>query len=173
MKTLVAYKSKTGFTRNYAQWLAQELSADLIEVPKVTPEMLMAYDTIILGGGLYAGGINGVKLMKNNLAKLKDKKLVVFATGASPVLDEVFNEIRDKNFTSEQQAQIKLFYLRGGFDYNQLKPLDRFLTSIMKMMLKRKKDLTPEERSFLSAYDEPVDFTNKENIKPIVSYINS
>ena len=173
MKTLVTYKSKTGFTKNYAQWLAQELSADLIEIPKVSPDMLMAYDTIILGGGLYAGGINGVKLIKSNLDKLKDKKLIVFATGASPVRDEVIREIRDKNFTPEQQTQIKLFYLRGGFDFSKLNPFEKFVMSLMKMMLKRKKDLTQEEKSFLSAYDEPVDFTNKENIEPIISYVNS
>ncbi|GEA31640.1 flavodoxin [Clostridium beijerinckii] len=28
MKTVVIYKSKTGFTKKYAKWIAEELSAD-------------------------------------------------------------------------------------------------------------------------------------------------
>ena len=83
MKTIVIYKSKTGFTRKYAELITEELSADIFDVSKVNDSMLSAYDTIIYGGSLYASGITGVKYIKQNLHKLKDKKVIVFATGAS------------------------------------------------------------------------------------------
>jgi hypothetical protein len=44
--------------------------------------ILASYDTIIYGGSLYVRGIIGIKLIKENINKLKDKKEVVFATGA-------------------------------------------------------------------------------------------
>ena len=83
MKTIVIYRSKTGFTRKYAQWITEALSADIFDISKVNDNMLSDYDTIIYGGSLYAAGITGVKYIKQNLAKLKDKKVIVFATGAS------------------------------------------------------------------------------------------
>lgn len=103
MKTVVIYKSKTGFTKKYAEWIAEELSADIFNASKVNVNTLNKYDTIIYGGSLYAVGIIGVGLIKKNINKLKDKRLVVFATGASPLRDNVINEVINKNFTVDEQ----------------------------------------------------------------------
>ena len=98
--------------------------------------ILTAYDTVIYGGGLYVVGINGVKFITKNLDKLNDKKVVVFATGASPFREKAINEVRNKNFTSEEQKYIKFFYLRGGFDYSKLKPFDKVLMTLLKWKIK-------------------------------------
>ncbi len=171
MKSVVIYRSKTGFAQKYAEWIAEELSADIFEGSKVTAHMLTDYDVVIYGGGLYAVGINGVKLITKNIDLLKGKKVVVFATGASPSREEVIREVRDKNFTDEQQKYIKFFYLRGGFDYTKLKPVDKILMTLLKWNLKKKKELTPDERGMLAAYDIPVDFTRKDNIREIITYV--
>lgn len=173
MKTIVIYKSNSGFTKNYAEWIKEKLATDIFEASKVTVAMLTAYDTIIYGGGLLAGGINGVKLITKNLEQLKGKKIVVFATGASPSGEEAINEVRNRNFTSEQQKQIRFFYLRGGFDYNKLPPFYKAVMSLMKWVLKRKKDPTPDEQGMLAAFDQPVDFTRKNNIDELIAYVNS
>ncbi|MBC2578850.1 flavodoxin domain-containing protein [Clostridium sp. DJ247] len=177
MKTVVIYKSKTGFAKKYAEWIAEELSADIFEFSKVTTNMLTSYDTVIYGGSLYAVGINGVKLITQNLDKLKGKKVVVFATGASPSREEVISEVRNKNFTSEQQKYIRFFYLRGGFDYSKLKPFDKVLMTLLKWKIKwkikGKKKSTPDERGMLTIYDKPTDFTRKKNIDEIITYVTS
>ena len=171
MKTLVVYKSKSGFTKKYAEWISQQLGAEIREASTVTVETLSAYDTLIYGGGLYAGGINGVKLITKNLERLRGKKIIVFATGASPAREEIINEVRTNSFTPEQQRQIRFFYLRGGFDYNKLTPFLKAVMSLMKWSLKRKKNPTPDERGMLSAFDQPVDFTAEENIKELISEV--
>lgn len=173
MKTAVVYRSKTGFVKKYADWIAEELSADIFDASKVSINMLTPYDNVIFGGSLHAVGINGIKLITRNLDKLKGKKLVVFASGASPFREEVLDKVRDMNFTSEQQKYIKFFYLRGGFDYGKLGPVDKVLMTLLKLKLKRKKGLSPDERGMLFAYDIPMDFTKKKNIDEIISYINS
>ena len=86
MKTVVIHKSKTGFVKKYAEWIAEELSADIFEASKVTSDMLTAYEIVIYGGGLYAVGINGVKLIKQNLDELKNKKVIVFFISFSKFL---------------------------------------------------------------------------------------
>jgi len=174
MKTAVIYKSKSGFAKKYAEWIAQALIADIYESSQVNTEMLTEYDTVIYGGGLYAVGINGVKLITQNLDKLKGKKVVVFATGASPSREEVICDVRNKNFTAEQQKQIRFFYLRGGFDYSKLKPLDKVLMTLLKwkIKIKRKTELLSDEIGMLAAYDKPVDFTRRKNVDELVSYVN-
>ena len=175
MKTIVIYKSKTGFTRKYAEWIAEDLSADTFDISKVTINILTAYDTIIYGGSLYAVGIIGVKLITQNIDKLKDKKIVVFATGASPSREDGINEVIDKNFTQEQQKYIKFFYLRGGFNYSKLNLFDKFLMTLLKWKIKNKKqeELSSDEIGMLAIYDKPVDFTEKRNIDRIITYVNT
>lgn len=177
MNTIVVYKSKSGFVKNYAEWIAEELSADIFEASKVNIDMLMKYDTVIYGGSLHAVGINGVKFITKNIDKLKDKKLVVFACGASPSSTNVIREVIANNFTSDQQNQIKFFYLRGGFNYNKLPPFDKVLMTLLKWKIKSKKkqnkELMPDEIGMLAVLETPADFTRRENVDEIVSYVNS
>ncbi len=177
MKTVVIYKSKTGFAKKYAVWLAEELSADLFEASKVNIDLLSGYDTVIYGGSLHAVGIIGLKLITNNLERLKDKKLVVFATGASPSSEAVIEEIITSNFSPDQRDKIKCFYLRGGFNYDKLPIGDKLLMTLLKWKIrnkkKQKKALSRDEKGMLAAYSKPVDFTKKEQINEIVEYVNS
>lgn len=172
MRSVVIYKSKTGFSKKYAQWIAEELSADIFEVSKCNIESIKRYDVVVYGGSLHAVGINGINFITKNFDKLKSKKIIIFATGASPARENVLNEVINRNFNPEQQNYIKLFYLRGGFDYNKLGFVDKALMKLLKLKIKRKKELTPDEKGMLSAYDKPVDFTKKENIKELVTYAN-
>jgi hypothetical protein len=84
--------------------------------------------------------------------------------------------VRNKNLTPEQQQYIKFFYLRGGFDYSKLSTFDKMLMNLLKLKLKnkkrREKKLTPDEAGMLTAYDKPVDFTRKNNIDEIISYVS-
>lgn len=173
MRAVVIYKSKTGFTRKYAQWIAEEVSADIFELSKININMLEPYDVVIYGGSLYAVGINGVQWITKNLGRLKDKKVIVFATGASPFREEVIEEVKNKNFTAEQQKNIQFFYFRGGFNYSKLNTFDKILMTLLKWKLKTKKELTTDERGMLAAYNKPMDFTSKKSIEALVNYINS
>ncbi len=173
MKTLVIYKSKSGFTKKYAEWIGEKLGAEIREASKVTVETLSAYDTLIYGGGLYAVGINGVKLITKNLKRLTDKKIVVFATGASAPAEKVTNDVLSANFTPAQLKQIRFFYLQGGFDYNKLTPFYKAIMSLMKLSLKKKKNPSPDDLGMLDAFDHPIDFTDEKKITELISYVKS
>lgn len=173
MKIVVIYQSKTGFTKKYAEWIAKTLSADIFEAEKVNIHILEMYDTIIYGGSLHIVGIIGVKIITENMDRLKNKRLVVFATGASPLRKDVITEVQSKNFNIVQKKKIKFFYLRGGFDYSKLNFLDKFLMTLLKWKIKSKNktNLTADEIGMLAAYDNPVDFTRKKNIDPLIKYV--
>jgi menaquinone-dependent protoporphyrinogen IX oxidase len=152
-KTVVVYRSKTGFTKNYATWLSERLGCDLLEGNKVTLRKLQSYDTIIYGSGLYASGISGVKLITKNFEQLRNKRLIVFAVGASPARKEVVQELIKTNIPSEQQNKIQLYYLRGGFDYGRLSPFYKFLMLLKKWLLKKTKNPDADVKGMLAGYE--------------------
>ncbi|MEN6316592.1 MAG: flavodoxin domain-containing protein [Clostridiaceae bacterium] len=170
-KTVVVYKSKTGFAKRYAEWIAEALQCDLKENAKMSLEDIIHYDTIIYGGGLYAVGINGINLIKNNYDALKDKNLVVFATGVTPPREDDMVKVREMNFTEEQRKTIKFFYFRGGFNFSKLNMGNKILMTMMKSKLKNEKTPSDDERDMLEAIDKPVDFTDRNNILPLIKYV--
>jgi menaquinone-dependent protoporphyrinogen IX oxidase len=173
MKTAVIYRSKSGFVKNYALMLSDALTADVFNGEKVDFNELENYDTLIFGGGLYAVGINGLKFIKQAMETLRDKKIIVFACGASPPSDEIHEEVFERNFDEEERKKIKFYYLRGGFQYDRCTFKDKILMRLLKFKLNKKENLTPDEKGMLAAYSKPVDFTNKKNISEIVCYVKS
>ncbi len=168
MKTIVVYKSKYGYTKRYAEWIAEELSCDIKENAAFSD--ISGYDMIICGGGCYAGTINGSKLITKNLARLSGKKLILFAVGSSSGADKDIIPFWEKNLTVEQRQAVAHFYLRGGFDDSRLGSADKLLTNMLKSHLKKVKDPDEETRGLLAAYDTPVDFTDKKRLKELLEY---
>lgn len=172
-KAVVIYKSKSGYTKTYAEWISEALQCDLKYAEHLTIEQIQDYDIIIYGGGLYAVGINGISLIKNNLNKLEDKNIVVWATGCSPGHKEQLKEVWDYNFTQEQQKTLKMYYLRGGFDYTKLRPGDKLLMKMLKMKLNHMKEQTEDSMGMLKAYDVPEYHCSKDKIADLVEYVKT
>ena len=173
MKTIVVYKSISGFTQKYAEWIAEELEADLFRIEKIDIDLLLKYDLIIYGGSLHAVGISGVKIIKNNLSKLRNKNIIIFTTGASLPNESIVSEVKDSNFSVEEQKQIQFYYFRGGFDFNKLNLINKILMTLLKWKIKLKRDKAPDEKGMLAAYSRPMDFTKKENIKGLLEFVRS
>ena len=171
MKVIVVYKSKSGYTKTYAEWIAEELKCDLRQADEISVDDLKQYDVIIYGGGLYAVGINGISLIKKNYSLLHNKKIVVWATGSSPGRENQQQEVWNHNFPETQFSSIKKFYLRGGFDYTKLNTGDKILMSMLKIRLKSKRMKNEDEQGMLAAYDIPEYHCNKENIHSLVEYV--
>ena len=171
MKTLVIYKSISGFTKKYAEWIAEELNGDLFALEDIDQSIFQDYNTIIFGGSLHMVGILGVDIIKKNLnTSLKNKKVIVFATGASPYADDIQVEVANKNFSNHEKKHLRFYYFRGGFDFSKLDLLNKFLMTLLKWKLMFIKNKTAEEKGMLAAYERPFDSTKKENLKGLVDH---
>jgi len=109
MRSLVIYRSISGFTKKYAEWIAQELKAEINDAKKFDVALFSNYDIVIFGGSLHAVGINGIKIVKQNLPILKNKKIIVFCVGASPPRENILKEVKNNNFNAEQQQNIAFY----------------------------------------------------------------
>ena len=85
MKTIIIYNSQTGFTKRYAQWIAEETGADCLALSDAKKTDFTEYEAIIFGSWACAGGISKLAWFKNNMEKWSGKKLIAFCVGASPM----------------------------------------------------------------------------------------
>jgi len=166
----VIYKSIYGTTRRYAEWIAEELGASLFDAPSFNPAQLLDYDVVIYGGGLYAGGIIGSKLV----SKHPVKSLVLFTVGlATPEITD-YSEILRKNFKPEQLEKMMAFHFHGGMDYGKLSIVHRAMMALMKKATEKTPmdKRTSDDRELLETYGGTIDFTDKDAIKPLVEYVS-
>ncbi|HCW73480.1 MAG TPA: flavodoxin [Clostridiaceae bacterium] len=178
MKAAVIYSSKTGYTKKYAKWIADELSVDAHELngQRKLDEVLSDKEVLIYGGGLYAIGINGLKEILSAERANALKKIIVFTTGLSHDSEEVRKEIFENNLKETGVGNISLYYFRGGFDYSSLGFVDKILMRLLKLKIGMKKRkgglLTSDEKGMLTVFQKKVDFTNRKYLDKLLEEVN-
>ena len=168
MNTIVIYKSKYGSTKAYGEWIAEELSCDAVDVKSVKVEDLLAYDTIIYGGGLYAENIAGVTLITKNLDKLKGKKIIIYTTGITPLdcRDYYDKLVMEKNFKGKDVTNIRVYHFLGKMILSELSFPHRTAIKTLKKIMSEKENPTNMEQ----LCDVDGDFTDKNAIFDLVEY---
>ena len=173
MKTLIIYGSQYGTTERYAVKFAE-----MTDFPAVSYEdvnTLTDCERVIYFGGLYAGGVKG---LKSTVKKLPPgAKLVIVTVGLADVCDEKnISNIRDsirKQVPAQLLEKAAIFHLRGGIDYKKLSFKHR---TMMTLLYNRAKKL-PEERknaevrAMIETFNSVVDFVDYDSLNQILKEI--
>ena len=172
MNTIIIYKTKYGATKTYAEWIAEELSCKAVNAKDINVNDLLQYDTIIYGGGLYAEVINGVSLITKNLDKLKDKKLIVFTTGITPIecRDYYDKLVIEKNFKPEMLEKIKIYNFLGKMILNELSLVHRTALKSLKKIMSAKENPSEMEKLLIELCDVDKDLCDKGLITDLINY---
>ncbi len=169
-KILVIYKSVTGFTKEYAEWIAQETDAALMDIKKATPKNMSDFDTIVFGGRMHAGTVDGLKTAKKLLSQSHASHFLIFATGAMPnEAKATIEKMWHSNLTSEELSKFPHFYMQAGLCYEKMPFLDRMMMKAFRSMMKRKKAKTEADRQMAQAIAGSYDISSKEYIVPLIA----
>ncbi|MDO4321855.1 MAG: flavodoxin domain-containing protein [Lachnospiraceae bacterium] len=174
-KAVVIYESKYGYTKRYAQWIGEALSCPVFPRNKFRTKCFSQYDTVIYGGGLYAGNVSGISLIVKNWKLLCSKNVILFTCGlANPADRQNTDHIKEslsRVLTPEMLQNIKMFHLRGGIDYSRLGLIHRTMIAMLRKMLLKKspETLRGEDRLLLQTYGQKVDYTDRTSIAPLIA----
>ena len=172
MSTIVIYKTKYGSTKQYAEWIAEELGCSAVDAKNVKADDLLSYDTIVYGGGLYAEVLNGVHLITRNIEKLKDKKIIIYTTGITPSDVRAYydGEVIEKNFKNGVPENIKIFNFLGRMMQSELTPVHRAALVSLKKIMSAKKNPSDMVKLLIELCDMDGDFSDRKYIKELVEY---
>lgn len=173
-KILVTYKSVTGFTAQYAQWIAQALGCEAVELKRASAKMMQNYDVVIYGSRGHAGVLSGLKKARKRFARSGAGRLMLFATGATSASEAAMIEAFWKNNLTPQEAQsVPHFYMPGGLRYENMPWIDRLMMKVFCSMLQKKQDKTPQEEAMAKAVQTSFDISSKDYIAPLVQAVQS
>ena len=173
MKTLILYGSEYGTAKRYADELSR-----LTGLPAVSYEKagsLTDYEQIVYLGGLYAGGVKGLKQTVKKLPA--GVRLILATVGLADVQDpkniENIRRSLRRQVPAETLQSAALFHLRGGIDYSKLGFAHK---SMMTLLYHHAKKLPPEQqdaetRAMIETFGKQVDFVDFAALGPIVKAI--
>lgn len=164
MKTIVVYESKTGFTRQYALWIAERCGCKTIEAKKLTAQTLRSYERVVFGGWVMGNSIVGL----DKLLALNPANAVIFAVGSSPQTEEVEKAIREAN----NLANTPFFYLEGGFRFDELPLLFRIMLKTIKRVVSKKENQTEQEKHMAKILGTSFDHSDKKQIELLSAFLN-
>lgn len=168
MKTVVVYNSQTGFTKRYAQWIAEAAGADCLDISAAKKKSMAAYEAIIFGGWACAGSISKLGWFKRNIDKWSDKKLIVFCVGGSPIDNPEIAPALKQNFKETELKKVSVFYCPGGFNYEKMSASSKLMMKMFIKMLKAKKDKTESDREMIKIISSSYDISDKRYIEPVL-----
>ena len=171
MKTVIIYFSQTGFTKQYAEWLAEEVQGECIAFAEAEKKDFSIYDTVVFGSWCHAGMIQKLRWFKERLPQWAGKNAVVFAVGAMPAESQEIQTALRNNFTDEEWNRIPVFYCPGGLRYEKMKPVSKMMMKMFAKMMANKKDKTEEEKAMAEMIGKSYDISDRKYIMPIVDCI--
>ena len=173
MNTLIIYGSQYGTTKRYAEKFAEMTHFPVISYEDI--KTLTEYERIIYFGGLYAGGIKG---LKSTIKKISpNTKLIIVTVGLADVsdkgnIDNIRNSIR-KQVPERLLNASSVFHVRGGIDYSKLNFKHKIMMKMLYRSLKNKpvESLTQEDKALMETYGKKVDFTDYDLLKQVAEAI--
>ena len=168
MKTIIIYNSQTGFTKRYAEWIAEAAEADCIELSAAKKKDLTAYEAIVFGSWACAGSISKISWFKGNIDKWAGKKLIVFCVGASPIENPEVEIALSQIFNESERKKAALFYCPGGLNYDKMAAPSKLMMKLFVKSLKAKKAKTQEDELMIKMISSSYDIAGKQYIEPIL-----
>lgn len=173
MKTLIIYGSQYGSTKRYAERLSEITGFEAFDYKQAKD--IKGFDRIVFMGGLYAGGVLGLKKTVGKMTE--NQELIIVTVGVTdPNESEYFSQIRKsiKNQISPNlYNEEKVFHLRGAIDYSQLDMKHRFMMSMFHKMVQKtpESERTADAKAMLETYGKAVDFVDFNALEQITSQL--
>ncbi len=111
-KILIVYQSQTGFTQQFALWIAKGLHCELLDTKFVTEADLAQCELVIYGGHVMGKQVAGFRRFYRRYQAVLPEALLVFGTGVLPLQTHEVARIRDRNF-HVCDLPPQFYYLRG------------------------------------------------------------
>ena len=172
---IIIYGSQYGTTRKYADELAKRTNIECKSYEDVID--IDQYNTVIYIGGLYAGGVLGMKKTLAKISQCQNKKIIIATVGlADPMDADNTDNIKSnmkRQLSKELYENAHIFHFRGGIDYSYL----NFKHKTMMGLLYKKAVGLPEEKktaeikAMIETYNQKVDFVDFESLNQLINCI--
>ncbi len=170
MRTLILYTSATGSTKKYAEEIASSVGGTALPLKKYKWKDASDYDTIVYGGWVMGGKIQGIDDFLAHYDEIEDKNVLIFATGMSLVSPESRDNLITTNVLDIYH--IRFYQLRGSFDYSKLHFPYNFLLNTSLRSMKNDPEMAATLGMVENLKSSPLEFYDGQGVNKIISVLH-
>ena len=170
-KLLIIFKSSHGYVKRYVDILGNALGCDAVPLDKLRADMLGGYDKFLFISSVRSNAISGFKKIADYLDSIYDR-LAVCGVGMLPFNNELPDRLKDATISVAYEKFIPVFYAQGGFDVDELSRTEKMAYAMLLRQLKAASVLSADDSFIINAANTPVDEVKKENILPLINYLD-
>ena len=170
MRTLILYTSKTGSTKKYAEDIAQAVNGDVFPLKKYKWKDVGDYDSIVFGGWVMGGKIQGIDDFLSHYDEISDKNILVFSSGMGFVTSESRDRLISGNVLDIYH--IRYYQLRGSFDYSKLHFPYNFMINTSLRALRKDPDSAQDLSMVENLKETPLELYDQQGIDRIISVLH-
>lgn len=169
---LIVYKSLTGFTREYAEAAAAALDCRCLPLGEASPDSVPEGGTLVFGGRLRAGTLEGLRAGLKLFRASGARRLVVFATGATPAdAEDTVRGMWEKNLGHGLLENVPHFYLPAGLRYEKMGRLDSLMMNGLKTYLRRKRNKSDSDLAMERMISGSFDISDTKYLEPMLALL--
>ena len=172
-KNIVIYTSKRGSTRQYAEWIAEDLGCEALPLSDAKGIDLHEYDCIIYGGWIRGSGIVDFDKFARMLDDELMNRLIVYGVGFADETAENYAQVWGYSLGKidpKNDHRVRMYILGGRYDPAAVTGLDKFLMKTMRAVLLSgsTKDAKSQANMMKDRIDKGCDLVKRENIASLV-----
>lgn len=173
MEELIVYQTIHGTSMQYAESLASKLKLEAVN-SKDFKEPAHHYHLIYIGG-LYAGGVIGLKSTLKKVTPELLTHLTVASVGLSSDVNPIDIANREKSILplipEQLHHRLTLYHLRGNIDYTKLSRVHRLMMWFVKRQAERSQANDEETKLLIETYGKQTHLYNDRYLEPVMQEI--
>lgn len=165
----IVYSSKCGHTKRYADWLKEDIDADVIALTSFAPNRMASYRLIIFACGVYGDKLSIMDFVKKNITSIPMQKTMVMAVSwYTNDSEEAKQKLIADNYPDQfKHNNVPLFVINSGIDKKLISPTDKVKLVAAKAMIDKKDGRTSDDINTLAIIKGYADQTSKDNLASI------
>ncbi len=162
-KIAVVYSSKSGHTKQYADWLKEDNGEiDVIDLPGFNLSKMMAYKLVIFACGVYGDKLSVMDFIKKNITSMSPQKIMIMAVSwYTNDSEEASQKLMDENYPEQFKGTVPLYVINSGIDKAKLSAADKIKLKAAELSIKKKQGRSSDDINALSIINGYSDMTSK------------
>lgn len=168
-KVAIVYSSKYGHTKQYADWLVEDIGdSDVIEIGKFNITQMMAYKLVIFACGVYSDKMAIMEYVKKNISAIPVQKTMIMAVswytnGSAEGKEKLIAE----NYPEQFKGSVPLYVVNSGINKKQISKVDSMKLIAAQVSIEKKDGRSSDDINMLAIIKGYSDQTARENLDGI------
>ncbi len=173
-KIAVVYSSKLGHTKQYVDWLKEEVGdIDVIPAATFSPSQTMAYKLIIFACGVYGDKLSIMDFVKKNITAMAPQKTMIMAVSwYTNDSEDAKKKLIEENYPEQFKNIVPIFVLNSGINRKSLSAMDKMKLTAAQVMIDKKDGRSSDDINALAIIKGYSDQTSKDNLSSIKQAID-